>query len=126
MKEFGERLKTLRTKKNMTQTELGVIFENPKAQTTIGTWESGRRQPSIEDICTIARYFSVSVDWLFGLTDEEKNVEALQQQEDPKELKDFLNRNNILFNGTELNEEEKKRMIDILTGLFWDSFTRKN
>lgn len=126
MKEFGERLKKLRTKRHMTQTELGAIFDSPKAQTTIGTWEAGRRQPSIEDICTISRYFSVSVDWLFGLTEEEKNVEALQQQGDPKELKDFLNRNNILFNGAELNEEEKKRMIDILTGLFWDSFTRKN
>lgn len=126
MKEFGERLKELRIERQMTQTELGQIFENQKAQTTIGTWESGRRQPSIEDIITIAQYFNVSVDWLFGLTNERKNIEAIKKEEEPRELKEFLNRNNILFNGAELNEEEKKRMVDILTGLFWDSFTRKN
>lgn len=123
---FGERLKQLRTERQITQTELGQIFEQQKAQTTIGTWESGRRQPSIEDIITIAKYFSVSVDWLFGLTNERRNIEAIKEEEEPKELKEFLDRNNVLFNGAELNEEEKKRMIDILTGLFWNSFTRKN
>jgi transcriptional regulator with XRE-family HTH domain len=123
---FGERLKQLRTERQITQTDLGQIFEQPKAQTTIGTWESGRRQPSIEDIITIAQYFNVSVDWLFGLTNERKNIEAIKKEEEPRELKEFLDRNNVLFNGAELNEEEKKRMIDILTGLFWNSFTRKN
>lgn len=121
MKEFGERLKELRTKKRMTQEELGGIFEPHLSQSTIGTYENGKRQPTLENIVVISRYFNVSTDYLLGITDEIVTT----KEENPKELKEFLNKNNILFNGSELNAEEKRRMIDILTGLFWDNFTNK-
>ena len=122
MKEFGERLKKLRTNRHMTQEELGFIFNPPLSQSTIGTYENGKRQPTLENLVAVSRYFSVSTDWLLGLTDEI----ATTKDENPKELKEFLKRNDVLFNGSELNEEEKRRMIDILTGLFWDNFTNKN
>ena len=125
MIEFGERLRKLRTHKNMTQAELGEIFESPKAQTTVGTWEKGFREPSMTDLIRISRFFNVSVDYLLGESEEERKIDTYKE-DNPKELKEFLNRNKVLFNGSELNEEEKKRMIDILTGLFWDSFTKKN
>jgi transcriptional regulator with XRE-family HTH domain len=125
MKEFGEKLKKLRVSRNMTQDELGLIFEPQLAQSTIGTYERGLRQPSLENLVRIAEYFNVSVDYLLGLTDEVSTI-STYKEENPKELKEFLSRNTVLFNGSELNEEEKQRMIDILTGLFWDNFTKKN
>jgi transcriptional regulator with XRE-family HTH domain len=125
MKEFGERLKKLRTKKHMTQDELGEIFESPKAQSTVGTWERGVRQPSMEDLVRIAQFFNVSIDYLLGISEEERRIEKFKE-DNPKELKEFLNQNHILFNGAELSAEDKRRMTDILTGLFWDSFTNKN
>ncbi len=125
MKEFGERLRKIRTNRNMTQTELGEIFENPKAQTTIGTWEKGYREPSMTDLIKISRFFNVSIDYLLGESEEERTI-TTYKEENPKELREFLNKNTVLFNGSELNEEEKKRMIDILTGLFWETFTKKD
>lgn len=125
MKEFGERLKQLRINRSMTQDELGLIFESPKAQSTIGTWERGNREPSMTDLIRISNFFNVSVDYLLGLTDEITTINTYKE-ENPKELKEFLNKNKVLFNGSELNEEEKQRMVDILTGLFWDNFTKKN
>lgn len=125
MKEFGERLKQLRINRSMTQDELGLIFESPKAQSTIGTWERGNREPSMTDLIRISDFFNVSVDYLLGLTDEITTINTYKE-ENPKELKEFLNKNKVLFNGSELNEEEKQRMVDILTGLFWDNFTKKN
>ena len=124
MKVFGERLKELRLKRNMTQDELGLIFENPKAQSTIGTWERGTRQCSFEDLVKLSNFFNVTTDYLLGITDEFTTIDTFKE-ENPKELRDFLNKNKVLFNGSELNEEEKQRMIDILTGLFWDNFTNK-
>lgn len=121
MKEFGERLKKLRTNRHMTQEELGSIFNPPLSQSTVGTYELGRRQPSLENLIVIAKYFNVTTDYLLGLTDEITTT----KDENPKELKEFLKRNDVLFNGSELNAEEKRRMIDILTGLFWDNFTNK-
>ena len=124
MKEFGKRLKQLRIKKHMTQDELGLIFEPPLAQSTIGTYERGVRQPSLENLIVISKYFNVTTDYLLGITDEITTIDTFKE-ENPKELRDFLKKNNVLFNGSELNEEEKQRMIDILTGLFWDNFTNK-
>lgn len=124
MRIFGERLKQLRLKRNMTQDELGLIFENPKAQSTIGTWERGTRQCSFEDLVKISNYFNVTTDYLLGITDEFTTIDTFKE-ENPRELREFLSKNKVLFNGSELNDEEKKRMIDILTGLFWDNFTNK-
>lgn len=124
MKVFGERLKELRVKRNLTQDEFGLIFEPPLAQSTVGTYERGVRQPSLENLVVIANYFNVTTDYLLGITDEIITIDTFKE-ENPKELRDFLNKNKVLFNGSELNEEEKQRMIDILTGLFWNHFTNK-
>ena len=124
MKVFGERLKDLRVKRNLTQDEFGLIFDPPLAQSTVGTYERGVRQPSLENLVVIANYFNVTTDYLLGITDEFTTIDTYKE-ENPKELRDFLNRNTVLFNGSELNEDEKKRMIDILTGLFWNHFTNK-
>ena len=124
MKIFGERLKKLRANRHLTQDELGEIFDPPLAQSTIGTYERGVRQPSLENLITISEYFNVSIDYLLGITDEERTVTTFKE-ENPQELREFLNQNNILFNGAELSNEDKQRMIDILTGLFWESFTKK-
>ena len=124
MKVFGERLKDLRVKRNLTQDEFGLIFEPPLAQSTVGTYERGVRQPSLENLVVISKYFNVTTDYLLGITDEYTTINTFKE-ENPKELRDFLNKNKVLFNGSELNEEEKQRMIDILTGLFWNHFTNK-
>lgn len=121
MKEFGERLKKLRTNRHMTQEELGSIFNPPLSQSTIGTYENGKRQPTLENLVLISKHFNVTTDYLLGLSDEITVI----KDENPRELKEFLNKNNVLFNGSELNADEKRRMIDILTGLFWDNFTNK-
>jgi transcriptional regulator with XRE-family HTH domain len=108
----------------MTQDELGEIFNPPLAQSTIGTYERGLRQPSLENLIIISNYFNVSIDYLLGITEEERTI-TTYKEENPQELREFLNQNNILFNGAELKDEDKQRMIDILTGLFWESFTKK-
>ena len=124
MQIFGERLKKLRVNRSMTQDELGLIFSPELSQSTIGTYERGMRQPSLENLVVISKYFNVSTDYLLGISDEEKTINEFKE-ENPKELKEFLNKNNVLFNGAELTEEEKQRMVDILTGLFWNNFTNK-
>lgn len=118
---FGERLKELRLKRNLTQDEAGSLFGI--APSTWGTYERGHREPTMENLTKIAKYFGVSIDYLCGLTDEIITIEEFKE-DNPKELKEFLRQNEVLFNGAELSDEDKKRMVDILTGLFWENFTR--
>lgn len=61
---FTERLKELRLKKGLTQTELGEKVG--VKQNTFTNWENGKREPSFENLIKLADLFEVSLDWLFG------------------------------------------------------------
>jgi len=65
---FKERLKELRIEKGLTQTQLAK--ELRVNQRTISNWEVGERQPTLDTLEVIAKYFNVSYDYLLGLTDE--------------------------------------------------------
>ena len=97
MKIFGEKLKKLRIERNLSQEELGCIFNETKAQSTVGTWERGNREPSMEDIIEIAKYFDVSIDYLFGLQEEKKSVSIYKEEDykNPNNIIDFLEKDKM-------------------------------
>ena len=81
---FGNRLKTLRIKKKLTQQQLADLLGLIKS--VISAYENGLRYPAYDVLIKIARIFKVSTDFLLGveikreidtsgLTDEQ--VEAL-------------------------------------------------
>ena len=61
------RLKEMREKRHISQVFLGM--ELGMSQNTISRYETGAREPSREDLIAIADYFDVSIDYLFGRTD---------------------------------------------------------
>ena len=73
---LGEKLKKLRTDKELTQEELAEILY--VSRTAISKWESGRGYPNIESLKAISKYFFVSVDDL--LSGEELITLAEQEQ----------------------------------------------
>lgn len=81
---FGNRLKTLRIKKKLTQQQLADLLGLTKS--VISAYENGLRYPAYDVLIKIASIFKVSTDFLLGveikreidtsgLTDEQ--VEAL-------------------------------------------------
>lgn len=64
---FGKTLKQLRTEQKLSQRQLGekIGFCNQ----TISFWESGGREPDLDALVKISKYFEVSVDFLLGLSD---------------------------------------------------------
>lgn len=65
-----ENLKFLRNNAGLSQAELAAKLKMP--QTTYSHYESGRSEPSIENILKIADYFGCSIDYLLG--HETKNI----------------------------------------------------
>lgn len=65
---FGEKLKSLRKERNITQAELAKIFNVSKM--TISAWESNKQEPNINNIIKIAILFDISTDELLGIEDE--------------------------------------------------------
>ena len=61
---FFVRLKELRLKKGLTQTELGEKVG--VKQNTFTNWENGKREPSFENLIKLADLLEVSLDSLFG------------------------------------------------------------
>ncbi len=116
MMEFGKRLKTLRKKQHLTQDQVGILFS--VAPSTVGAYERGTREPTLENLVKMANYFQVSLDYLLGQSDDERTISQFQTV-NHKELKDILQNQAILFNGRELTKEEKQRILDVSTGLFW-------
>lgn len=62
--EFGNRLKKVRSKKNLSQEELGNIlgYKNPRSD--ISNLENGRKYPSIDKLICLAESLPVSIDYL--------------------------------------------------------------
>ncbi|HCE34656.1 MAG TPA: hypothetical protein DEQ88_04745 [Clostridiales bacterium] len=63
--KFGIILKELRKEANLSQDQLGkkLGFSNQ----TVSFWESGKREPSLDALVSVAKYFDVSVDFLLGI-----------------------------------------------------------
>lgn len=66
MASFGDRLKELRKKSNLTQQELASKFYLNKS--SISRYENGTQLPEHELLEKIADYFDVSIDYLLGRT----------------------------------------------------------
>lgn len=116
---FKDRLKTLRNEKGITQKELGDYLH--VSQQTVGSWEVGRAFPDEDTVNKISDFFNVSIDYLYG-----KDVPKWASEEDVIELQTLLEENvNMAYGGESLTEEEKQRVKDILTTLFWDKMQKK-
>ena len=61
------RLKELRKKKGISQLRLATDLNT--TQNTISRYETGEREPGIDELVKIAEYFNVSVDYLIGRTE---------------------------------------------------------
>ncbi len=63
----GERIKSLRTEKNLSQESLAKKIQSNQKQ--ISKWERNKIEPSIDALSRLADYFAVSVDYLIGRAD---------------------------------------------------------
>ena len=73
--DFAQKLKILRNKKGLTQTELGKFFNLSKQ--TISSYENGGSSPDKEMLQLLADFFNVSTDYLLGRTDDPRTAEKI-------------------------------------------------
>ena len=102
MKKFGENLRKLRDRHDMTQEALGKLLN--VTQSTIAYYESGKKQPTLETLIIIADYFEVSTDFLLNRTNRvstaseisKTDIELLNKinklsDENRKEIQSYIN-----------------------------------
>lgn len=80
MVDFGNILKTLRLRDNMTQAQLAQKLQLTKS--VISAYETGLRLPSYDVLIHISKIFNVSTDYLLGLErKQEIDFSGLSQEE---------------------------------------------
>lgn len=123
---LAKRLKELRISKNMSQAILGEKFG--VTQSAIGMWETGIRNPDIEMLNKISKYFNVSIDSLIsekynenlektkGNLKEKLNLLDAKINAEDKVIYQVMDLINIKYNGIEKMaiDEETLKLIDQL------------
>lgn len=104
-----ERLRELRLKRGMTQTQVGDLIG--VSCVTIGRYEAGEREPSNAKIAALADYFGVSVDYLMGRSEPSHPMEDAERERYLSKL-------------TEYTPAQLKELTDLAARL-WPEKTRK-
>ncbi len=105
---FRIQLKKLREEAGESQYSFAKKFG--VAQSTIGNWESGTREPNLDSISRLADYFGVTVDHLLGR--EEKSARA----DGGEDMKSFFPE--VFIKAYQaLNDEGREKVIEYATDL---------
>lgn len=95
--------------------EIGV------GKTSIYKWKD--QNPSFDVVLQVAAYFGVTVEYLVSGSDSPDWA----TNDDLYDLEEMLNNGvNMAYGGEELTDEEKQRVRDILTGIFWEKKAKQN
>ena len=113
MATTAERIKQLRKKKGISQSELAELIG--VKNNTVSTWESGTRKPDFDALNLLSNYFEVSFEYILGSSDkEEARVKPTQDELDElalsalaDELYDHVKKYSMLSN-------KSQKMIDAL------------
>ncbi len=75
--ETNEVIRNLRIKNNLSSKELSKILNI--SESSVSLYESGKRKPSLGLIIKIADYFSVSTDYLLGISHKENENNMVEK-----------------------------------------------
>ena len=113
----GKRLRELRVSERYTQTQIAEMCG--VTQATVGRYETGTAEPPLETLLWYANKFDVSLDYIFGRTN---NPKGMLYQQDMENIKSALSENadiesfaELCFQpGTSLNARLKDAIIQVL------------
>lgn len=112
MNGIGIRITELRKQAGMSQFQLAKVLD--VATSTLGMYETGKREPSLKVLNRIANYFNVSTDYLLGRP-EKRNVD--DEKIDYTALEDAID-NAKSFDGRPMSDNDREVIRGILKGYF--------
>lgn len=115
-KPFPSALRNLMKERNTTQQELAEALG--KTRQSISYYCDGSSSPDWETIANIAKYYSVSADWLLGLSD------VRSPHADIKAVCDFtgLSEDSVCSIIRETDNEETRQVLNTILGFDANSF----
>ncbi|MBE6172446.1 MAG: helix-turn-helix transcriptional regulator [Enterococcus faecium] len=67
---ISQRLAQLRKERFLTLDDVSNIFDPPVSKGTVSNWENGHQYPSNKRIVALCDFYDVSIDYLYGRTED--------------------------------------------------------
>ena len=120
----GQRIKALRAKHGFTQDDMAERLGMNRAN--FSNYERDVATPPADTLAKISDLLHTTSDYLLGRTEDPSPIRAAETPEwassrDKRDLRRMLEEEEIMFDGVPLTEEDKQRVQDVLTGLFWEA-----
>lgn len=108
---LGDRIRTLRERAGLTQKELSDKINI--SNTTLSQYENGRRTPSDEIKMSLAAFFDVSINYLFGQVEGSgnKNIPLVDDRQGGEALVRALKQVGLLPKGSQLTEQKRQYLL---------------
>lgn len=114
---IGKNIKFYRKQKKLTQVELAERANLSRSY--LADVEGDRYNPSVDTLKAIADALQVSTHLLLG---EEPSIPQWATSKDKRDFKKMLESDMpVMFDGVPIEGEARQRVMDILTGLFWEA-----
>lgn len=108
---FGEKLKSLRTKRGLSQEELAdelnKEFGTSINKGMISKWENDRESPRMKVARNISAYFNISLDELLELKNATKEKHDIAKDLE-RIMIDLATNNELVFHGEPLEDEDRE------------------
>ncbi|MBP3929553.1 MAG: helix-turn-helix transcriptional regulator [Peptostreptococcaceae bacterium] len=116
METLAIRLKELRKEKGYTLEQMAQDLNTTKV--TLSRYENGTREPKSETLNQLSDYFNVSIDYLFGKTDE-RSIPTKDEVIDVKKAldkikNDLQNSRSLMFDGECLSEDAISSLLSAM------------
>ncbi|SDD48424.1 Transcriptional regulator, contains XRE-family HTH domain [Paenibacillus sp. UNCCL117] len=121
---LGSRIRDLRKKYDLTQ--LDIAEQLGMGRSNFGHIENDRVIPSSEDLQRIADILHTTTDYLLGRSMSDPlpghTAPAWATSKDKRDFKRMLEEDGeVMFDGIPMSEKDRQRVLDVLTGLFWEA-----
>lgn len=122
MVKYGDRLRSLREAKGLSQKELADRLNINRS--TYARYETSSTQPDYDILNAIANFYDVSVDYLLGRINEINKPLLTEKDESDiaKRLKQFEadleNSDGLAFDGEPMSDEAKESLLESMELLF--------
>lgn len=116
METLATRLKELRKEKGYTLEKMANDLSTTKV--TLSRYENGTREPKSETLNQLSDYFNVSIDYLFGKTDDRTPAvksEIIDVKKALDEIRaDLENSDSLMFDGECLSEDAISSLLSAM------------
>ncbi|CAM4336560.1 helix-turn-helix domain-containing protein [Paenibacillus alkaliterrae] len=117
---LGTRIKHLRIERGLTQ--LDIASQLDMGRSNLGHIENDRVTPTSEDLQKMADILNTTTDYLLGRDLSTATIPDWATHKDKRDFKKLLEEDGeIMFDGVPMSPADRIRVMDVLTGLFWEA-----